>query len=111
MDKYIRSDGVNGIKLTACKSILVYLSNKRSPTIIILGKIVPALRSYQRLLVYLFLKKIIENLGENRKMWLFSAISLFDLTKIPGPPLVPDPTIIRFCYFSRPYVYLQPYVY
>ena len=43
-----------------------------------------------------FLKKIIENLGENRKKWLFSAISLFNLTKIPGPPLVPDPTFIRF---------------
>ena len=49
--------------------------------------------------VYLFFKKIIENLGENRKKWLFSAISLSNLTKIPGPPLVPDPTFIRFLIF------------
>ena len=44
-----------------------YLSNKRSPTIILFGKIIQALRGYKRPLVYLFLKKIIEKLGENRK--------------------------------------------
>ena len=78
------------------KSSYSYVSNKRRATFILFEKIFQALRSYSRPYVYLFLKKIIENLGENRKKWLFSAISLFNLTKIPGPPLVPDPTIIRF---------------
>ena len=50
---------------------------------------------FQTLRLFIF-EKIIENLGENRKKWLFSAISLFNLTKIPGPMLVPDPTFIRF---------------
>ena len=48
-----------------------------------------------------FWKIIIENLGENRKKWLFSAISLFNLTKISGPPIVPDPSLIRFRYFFQ----------
>ena len=61
--------------------------------------------------VYLFLKKIIEKFGENRKNCLFSKASLYNVTKIPGPLLVPDPSFIRFRYFSRPYGYLQPYVY
>ena len=100
-----------------CKSsfkvtLYSYVSNKRRATFILFEEIFQALRSYSRPYVYLFLKKIIENFGENRKKWLFSAISLFNLTKIPGPPLVPDPTFIRFLYFfHRPYVYLQPYVY
>ena len=38
-----------------------YLSDKRSPTIILFGKIFQALRNYY------FLKKIIEKLGENKK--------------------------------------------
>ena len=58
-----------------------------------------------------FLKKIIEKSGENRKKWLFSKASLYMVTKIPGPTLVPDPSFIRIIYFSRPYGYLQPYVY
>ena len=73
-----------------------YLSNKRRATFILFEEIFQALRSYSRPYVYFFLKKIIENLGENRKKWLSSAISLFNLIKIPGPPLVPDPTFIRF---------------
>ena len=40
-------------------------------------------------------------MGENRKKWLFSEISLFNLTKIPGPTVVPDPTFIRFGYFFQ----------
>ena len=90
-----------------------YLSNKRSLTIIFLGKIFQALRSYQRPFVYLFLKKIIEKLGENRKNWLFSKASLYSFTKIPGPlssrPLVYH--LLGFDIFSRPYGYFQPYVY
>ena len=73
-----------------------YISNKRRATFIPFEEIFQALRCYSRPYVYLFLKKIIENLAENRKKWLFSAISLFNLTKIPGPTLVPDPTFIRF---------------
>ena len=61
-----------------------YLSNKRSPTIILL-----------------FLKKIIEKLGENRKDRLFSKASFYNVTKIPGPSLVPDPSFIRFRYFFQ----------
>ena len=70
-----------------------YISNKRRATVLLFEKIFQALRSYS---VYLFFEKIIENWGENRKKWLFSAISFFNLTKIPGPTLVPDPTFIRF---------------
>ena len=73
-----------------------YISNKRRATFILFEEMFQALRSYSRFYVYFFLKKIIENLVENRKKWLFSAISLFSLIEIPGPPLVPDPTFIRF---------------
>ena len=58
-----------------------------------------------------FLKKIIEKLGENRKKWLFSKASLYSVTKIPGPTLVPDPSFIRIREFYRPYGYLQSYIY
>ena len=51
-----------------------HLSNKRRATFILFEEIFQALRSYSRPYVYLFLKKIIENLGENRKKWLFSTI-------------------------------------
>ena len=78
------------------KIIFSYISNNRRATFILFEEIFQALRTYSRPYIYLFFKKIIENLGENRKKWLFSAISLLNLTKIPGPPLVPDPTFIRF---------------
>ena len=45
------------------KHIYSYLSNKRRATFILLEEIFQALRSYSRPYVYLFLKKIIENLG------------------------------------------------
>ena len=40
-------------------------------------------------------------MGENREKWLFSKTSLYSVTKIPGPPLVPDPSFIRFWYFFQ----------
>ena len=42
-----------------------YVSNKRRATFILFEEIFQALRCYSRPYVYLFLKKIIENLGEN----------------------------------------------
>ena len=44
-----------------------YVSNKRRATFILFEEIFQALRSYFGPYVYLFLKKIIENLGGNRK--------------------------------------------
>ena len=44
-----------------------YVSNKRRATFILFEEIFQARRSYSRPYVYLFLKKIIENLGKNRK--------------------------------------------
>ena len=76
-----------------------YLFNKRSPIFILFGKIFQALGSYYRPFVYIFLKIIIEKLGENRKKWLFSKASLHSVIKIPGPPLDPDSSFIRFRYF------------
>ena len=67
---------IQNLKILVVDTQLHNLSNKRSPTIIIIGKIFQALRSYLRPFVYLFLKKIIEKLGENRKKWLFSKASL-----------------------------------
>ena len=47
---------------------------------------------------FIYFKKIIEKLGVNRKKWLFSKTFLYSVTNIPGPPLVPDPSFIRFWY-------------
>ena len=58
-----------------------YISDKRSPTIILLGKIFQALRSYWRPYVYLFLKKIIKKLGENRKIGYFQKLLYIALQK------------------------------
>ena len=82
----------------ACLSLLSYsyLSNKRSSTIILFWKIFKALRSNERPFVY----KIIEKWGENKKR-LFSKPSLYSVTKIPGPWLVPDPSFFRFRYFFQ----------
>ena len=79
-----------------------YVSNKRRATFILFEEIFQALCSYSRPYVYLFLKRIIEKLGENRKKWLFSTTSFYSVTTIPGPPLVPDPSsFIRFWYFFQ----------
>ena len=45
--------------------------------------------------------QIIEKLCENRKKWLFSKATLYSVTKIPGPPLGPDPSYIRFRHFFQ----------
>ena len=51
-----------------------YLSIKRSPTIILFGKIFQALHIYQRPYVYLFLKKIMENWAKIEKSGYFQKL-------------------------------------
>ena len=52
--------------LTRSRPKYSYISNKRRATFILFEEIFQALRNYSRPYVYLFLKTIIENLGENR---------------------------------------------
>ena len=73
-----------------------YISNKRSPTIILFGKKIPGPTQLLKTLRLFIFENIIEKLGENQKKWLFSKTSLHSVTKISGPPLVPDPSFIRF---------------
>ena len=85
-----------------------YLSNKRSPTIILFGKIFQALRSYQRPCVYLFLKKLLKNWVKIEKIGYFQKLLYIALQKFQALHKEgPDPSFI----FFRLYDYSQPFVY
>ena len=51
-----------------------YVSNKRRAMFILFEEIFQALRSYSRPYVYLFFKKIMEILGENKKSGYFQKL-------------------------------------
>ena len=88
-----------------------YLSNKRIPTIIIFGKIFQALSSYQRPSFIYFWKKSLKNWVKIKKDGYFQKLLYIALQKFQALRYFQTPCLLGFDIFSRPYVYLQPYVY